>query len=70
MLKRTKELEDLDRRWERHLYGELSLHQALGRFAALWQLARVLHPEPSLDWPSDLGADLAIARAVNGLPPA
>lgn len=70
MLKRTKDLEDLDRRWEQHAYGELSFHHALGRFAALWQQARVLHAEPGRDWQSDLEADLAIARAVNDLPPA
>ncbi len=69
MLNRTKDLEDLDRRWERHVYGELSFRDALGRFAALWQQARVLHAEPGRDWQSDLEADLAIARALNDLPP-
>ena len=70
MLERTEDLEDLGRRWERHVYGELSFHDALGRFAALWQQARVLHAEPGRDWRSDLEADLAIARAVNDHPPA
>jgi hypothetical protein len=70
MLKRTEDLEDLDRRWERHVYGELSFHEALRRFAALWQQARALHAEPGRDWRADLEADLAIARALNDLPPA
>jgi hypothetical protein len=46
-------------------YGE-----ALARFAALWAEARLLNPELGQNWLEDLEPDFAVARAVNGLPPA
>ncbi|HET7584463.1 MAG TPA: hypothetical protein VFK13_06115 [Gemmatimonadaceae bacterium] len=52
----------------------MSYAEALERFTALWTYARQINPTlgamPSeADWRDDLRADLAIARAVNGLPP-
>lgn len=70
MLERTERLEELDRRWERRAYGEASFQEALARYAALWQEALSLLEEPGADWRRDREPDLAIARAVNGLPPA
>jgi len=34
------------------------------------QEARLLRPDLGLDWRDDLAPDLAVARALNGLPPA
>lgn len=70
MLERTERLDALDRRWERRAYGELDFSRALARFAALWQEAVELRDDPRAGWREDLDADLAVARAVNGLPPA
>lgn len=42
---------------------------ALKRFAALWAEARALGIDARDDWLADLEPDLAIARALNGLPP-
>lgn len=69
MLERTERLQALDRRWERRAYREMDYSQALARFAALWDESLRLHGEPGRSWREDLEADLAIARAVNGLPP-
>ena len=38
-------------------------------FEGLWDEARALNPAFPGDWATDLTADLAVARAVNGLPP-
>lgn len=46
----------------------MSYQQALELFGALWAEARALNPDIGRDWTSDLEADLAVARAVNGLP--
>lgn len=43
---------------------------ALGIFTGLWLEARQLHPGFTQEWQAGLDADFAIARAVNGLPPA
>jgi len=73
MLIRTERFEELDRRWRRRRDEELDFHRALERFEALWREARLIHGsihrEPGRDWREDLEADLAVARAVNGLPP-
>lgn len=69
MFERTDRLESLDRRWERQTYADMSFEDALARFEALWAEARLLGHRPLEDWREDLGPDLAIARAVNGLPP-
>ncbi|MFQ5678770.1 MAG: hypothetical protein ACE5HP_04860 [Gemmatimonadota bacterium] len=69
MLERTERLEALERRWERRAYDDLTFPEALIRFGALWAEARALQKDRGGEWRSDLEPDLAIARAVNGLPP-
>lgn len=52
----------------RHLAG--STHaDALAWLEALWTEAAALNPGFPDDWRTDLEGDLAIARAINGLPP-
>ena len=38
-------------------------------FEALWDEAKATNPAFPGDWKADIASDLAIARAVNGLPP-
>ena len=70
MLRPTDRLRELDRRWERDTYGALTFREALARYSALWAEARALRDDLGADWEKDLAPTLAIARAVNGLPPA
>jgi hypothetical protein len=69
MLRRPERLDQIDRRHEREVYHGLTFEEALERFAALWVHARRLRPDLGSDWRDDLDSDIAIARAVNGLPP-
>jgi hypothetical protein len=70
MIRASERLQEFERRYAREQLGSLTYHEALARFAALWREARVLNPSFPGDWREDLAADFAIARAVNGLPPA
>ena len=69
MLKSTERLKALERHWERRVYDDLTFPEALARFTALWEEARRLRKDLGTDWRIDLELDLAIARAVNDLPP-
>lgn len=44
--------------------------EALAVFDALWEQARRLNPDLGTDWVSDIEPDIAVARALRGLPPA
>ena len=55
---------------EREATRRLSYEEALARFAALWAHAREVRPDLGADWEEDVQADVAVARALNGLPPA
>lgn len=63
-------LDELERRYQREAFQGLSYEQALARFSSLWAEARQLNPDMGKDWLEDLEPDLAVARAINGLPPA
>lgn len=69
MIRNWRRVEELERHYEREALEDLSYGEALRRFGALWAEALLLNPEIGDDWEEDLAADLAIARAVNGLPP-
>ena len=56
--------------YDRETGDTSSIEARLTRFAALWAHTRLLNPDLGGDWVHDLEADLAVARAVNGLPPA
>jgi len=68
MLRPTDRLHELEARDERERI--LTYADALERYAALWREAQALNPSLGADWADDLAGDLAVARAVNGLPPA
>lgn len=69
MIKSTRVLRELNRRYEREMLHGMSYEAALLRYAGLWAEARALGVDTREDWLRDLEPDLAIARALNGLPP-
>ncbi len=69
MIESSRRLDDFEAAYQRTAYADLTYQEALARFAALWAEARALNPRLDEDWLEDLAADLAVARAVNGLPP-
>ncbi len=69
MINPTPALRRLEAEYARNTDG-IPFPEALQRFAALGGYARRLNPAIGADWVEDLAADRAIARAVNGLPPA
>jgi hypothetical protein len=70
MLRPSAELEAFELRYARQHLGSLTYHDALALFTALWCEARELNPAFPGEWREDIAPDLAIARAVNGLPAA
>ena len=70
MIHRTAALDALETRAAREELSSLTFHEALSRFTGLWIEARAVRPDLGDDWEQDLAADFAVARAVNGLPPA
>jgi hypothetical protein len=70
MIRRTRSLEDIERRHTRDVLAGRSYLEALAVFEALWRHAVLLNPRFPGDWRGDIAADLEIARALNGLPPA
>jgi len=70
MINPTLRWAELEARYGREAFRGLSYHRALEMFAALWAEAGALGAASGADWEEDLAADRAVARAVNGLPPA
>ena len=70
MIVSSKRLDEFEAAYQREAFASLTYEDALRRFAALWAEARVVSPNLGQDWRRDLEADLAVARAINGLPPA
>jgi hypothetical protein len=68
MIRRTRSLEEIERRYAREVLAGRTYLEALAVFEALWRQALLLNPDFPGDWREDLAADLAVARAVNGLP--
>lgn len=71
MIQPTRRLAELEARYGREAFRQLSYADALELFAALWAEALALPGAASAgtEWQEDLEPDLAVARAVNGLPP-
>jgi hypothetical protein len=69
MIVNSPALEAFEARYQREAYRDLTYAQALAHFAALWEEACALRPDMGADWAEDIQADIAVARAVNGLPP-
>lgn len=70
-MRSTPELREFERRYARGRDAVATYEDALAVFKALWLEACSLRPDfPSPDWRRDIEPDLALARAINGLPPA
>ncbi len=69
MIQQPERLAEFEREYKRQTLRTLSYHDALAIFESLWVEARQLNPDFGEDWRRDLKPDLAVARAVNGLPP-
>jgi hypothetical protein len=69
VIRNPERLEAFERTDSRDRLADLIYSQALVIFAALWREARTVAPESAVPWIEDLEPDLAVARAVNGLPP-
>lgn len=70
MINATRRLIELEARYGREAFRDLSYTAALDLFAGLWAEARAVDSGLGVDWLEDLAAARAVARAVNGLPPA
>ena len=70
MINATRRLLELEARYGREAFRDFPYRAALDLFAALWAEARALDSGVGSDWLEDLDADRAVARALNGLPPA
>lgn len=70
MIHSSRRLAEFEARYGREAFRDMPYSAALELFGALWAEARALNPDFGVDWLDDLAADRAVARAVNGLPPA
>jgi hypothetical protein len=68
MIRRTRSLENMERRYTREVLAGRTYLEALAVFEALWRQARMLNPEFPGDWREDVASDLVIGRVLNGLP--
>jgi len=62
-------LRAVEREYSRERLSQLTYREALAVFTGLWCEAVSLNADFPGDWQNDLEPDLAVARAVNGLPP-
>jgi hypothetical protein len=70
MLRKPERVARFEREDTRRRYGDLSYPEALRLFEAMWAHAAAIDPGfIQRDLESGLESALAIARAVNGLPP-
>ena len=69
MVRSTTRWKEFEERYRREAYRDLSFRDALSIFEAMWVHARKLNPRLGEDWREDLEASIAVARALNGLPP-
>jgi hypothetical protein len=63
-------LADLEASLARDAAIQMTYAQALAWYEGALAEVRRLRPDFDADWLEDLASDFAIARAVNGLPPA
>lgn len=69
MIASHRALEEFEAQQGREAHAGSSYADALARFTALWVYAREINPSMGADWMDDIQADIAVARALNGLPP-
>jgi hypothetical protein len=64
-----RRLKDLEDRLAGDAGAAMTFAQALAWYEGALVEVRALRPDFDTDWIEDLESDLAVARAVNGLPP-
>lgn len=69
MIRANARWREFEARYQREAHRDLSFREALSIFEAMWIHARKLNPRLGEDWREDLEATIAVARALNGLPP-
>ena len=69
MLNPSRRLREFEVKYGRVAYAGMSYAEALELFTGLWMEARALGADLGADWEADLAPAIAVARAVNGLPP-
>ncbi len=69
MIRPSPELTRFEREYARSRDSTSTYLSAARIFEALWDEARALNPDFPGDWERDIAPDLAVARALNGLPP-
>ena len=69
MIKRPDQLAAIERQYSRERLASLTYADGPRIFTALWREAVTLNPMLGEAWQDDLVPDLAVARALNGLPP-
>lgn len=69
MIRDPERLAAFERQDKREALRNMSYLDALAIFEYLWAEARAVNPDFGNDWRSDIEPVLAVARAVNGLPP-
>ena len=70
MVTNPRALAEFEDRAARSDAQAMTFDQALAWYEGALAEVRALRPDFDADWLEDLAADLAVARAVNGLPPA
>ena len=69
MIRPNARWREFEAHYRREAHRDLSFREALSAFEAMWVHARKLNPRLGEDWREDLEATIAVARALNGLPP-
>ena len=69
MIRANARWREFEARYRREAHRDLDFLDALSSFEAMWIHARKLNPRLGEDWREDLEATIAVARALNGLPP-
>lgn len=68
MLRSSDRIRKIEATWSRSVYSSMDYPEALTRFTALWNQARLLNPGMGQSWEEDIEADINLARILNGLP--
>ena len=69
MISDPDRLAEFERQDRQETLRDMTYLDALAIFESLWAEARAVNPDFGEDWRRDIEPVLAVARAVNGLPP-
>jgi len=69
MIRDPDRLAEFERQDKQRVLRDMSYLDALAIFESLWVEAKAICPDFGEDWRDDIEPVLAVARAVNGLPP-